>query len=119
MTAPIAKTLKANTELFAKLGDRIFANAAPLKTSVPYLVFQTLSSSPENNLDCGAQNENDSYQLVVWHNDAKAAEDIRILASKALEQVGFFYTGKHPDNEDQQETKLHGRGWDMNWWSDR
>lgn len=118
MTVEIPRALKANSELLAKLGQRIFPGAAPLKTPVPYLVFQGIGSSPEHTIDCGAVNENNAYQLVIWHNDIKEAEAIRLLASTVLEDAGFFYTGKHPDNEDS-ETKLYGRGWDMSWWSDR
>ena len=118
MTVEIPRALKANSELLAKLGQRIFPGAAPLKTPVPYLVFQGIGSSPEHTIDCGAVNENNAYQFVIWHNDIKEAEAIRLLASNVLEDAGFFYTGKHPDNEDF-ETKLCGRGWDMSWWSDR
>ncbi len=48
----------------------------------------------------------------------REAEEIRSRAVKVLEKIGFFYQGKHPDNEDF-ETKLFGRGWDMSYWSGR
>lgn len=111
MTAPIAKTIKAEFD------GRVFMGVAPFKTPVPYLVFQGTGSAPENTLDCGAIDENDSYQFVIWHNNPKEAESLRLKARKLLENAGFYYNGKHPDTIDP-ETKLHGRGWDMNWWSE-
>ena len=117
MTVEISRAIKANTNLNTQLGGRVFPNTAPLKTPVPYLVFQGIGSDPEHAIDCGAVNENNQYQMVVWHNDIKVAEAIRLRAIKVLEKAGFFYQGKHPDSEDF-ETKLHGRGWDMSYWSD-
>lgn len=117
MTVEISRALKADDILGPKLGGRIFPNTADLDAPVPYLVFQGIGSNPEHTLDCGAVNENNQYQIVVWHNNIKEAEAIRLRAIKVLEGIGFFYQGKHPDNEDF-ETKLHGRGWDMSYWSD-
>ncbi|MCL6245217.1 DUF3168 domain-containing protein [Acinetobacter sp. ANC 7200] len=117
MTAPIAKTIKANTELFAAFGDRVYLSEAPLDVQTPYLVFQGIGSEPENTIDCGAIDENDTYQMVIWHSNPKEAEDLRLKARIALEQAGFYYNGKHPDTIDP-ETRRHGRGWDMNWWSE-
>ena len=117
MTVEISRALKADTVIGPQLGGRIFPNTADLGTSVPYLVFQGIGSDPEHSIDCGVVNENNQYQMVVWHNDIKVAEAIRLRAVKVLEKAGFFYQGKHPDSEDF-ETKLHGRGWDMSYWSD-
>ena len=117
MTVEISRALKVDSVIGPQLGGRIFPNTADLGTPVPYMVFQGIGSDPEHTLDCGAVNENNQYQLVVWHNDIKAAEAIRLRAIKVLEKAGFFYQGKHPDSEDF-ETKLHGRGWDMSYWSD-
>ena len=117
MIAPIARTIKADTYLASEFGDRIFLGQADIGTTIPYLVFQGIGSEPENMIDCGAIDDNDSYQMVIWHSSPKEAEDLRLKARIALEQAGFYYNGKHPDSIDT-ETKLHGRGWDMNWWSE-
>ena len=117
MTVEISRARKADDILGPKLGGRIFPNTAELNTPVPYVVFQGIGSNPEHTIDCGAVNENNQYQIVVWHNNIKEAGAIRLRAIKVLEGIGFFYQGKHPDNEDF-ETKLHGRGWDMSYWSD-
>ena len=117
MTVEVSRALKADDILGPKLNGRIFPNTADLNTPVPYVVFQGIGSNPEHTIDCGAVNENNQYQIVVWHNNIKEAEAIRLRAIKVLEGIGFFYQGKHPDNEDF-ETKLHGRGWDMSYWSD-
>lgn len=118
MTPLVVKTLNENRAIDTYLGGRIFSGYASLGTKTPYLVWQGIGSNPENTLDCGAQAEHDVYQFVVWHTNEVEATEIRLLASKALEEIGLYYTGKHPDNRDLQ-TKLHGRGWDMNWWSGR
>lgn len=118
MTVEIPRSLKADPDVYLELGERIYPSTAPNNVDIPYLVFQGMGSSPENTLDCGATNENGSYQFVVWHNDIKEAERIRLMASKVLEANQFYYEGKHPDLEDS-ETKLFGRGWDMNYWSER
>lgn len=116
MTVEISRALKADDILGPKLGERIFPNTADFGTPVPYIVFQGIGSNPEHTVDCGAVNENNSFQIVVWHNDIEEAEVIRSRAVKVLEKIGFFYQGKHPDNEDF-EAKLYGRGWDMSYWS--
>ena len=116
MTVEISRALKADDILGPKLGERIFPNTADFGTPVPYIVFQGIGSSPEHAVDCGAVNENNSFQIVVWHNDIEDGEAIRSRAVKVLEKIGFFYQGKHPDNEDF-EAKLYGRGWDMSYWS--
>lgn len=115
---PIYKTLSADAELVAILGDRMYPTVAPKGTRAPYLVWSGMGSTPENQLDCGATNENSRIQFVVWHIDARKAEEIRLKASKILNTAGFYYEGEHPDNHDE-ETNLHGRGWDMNYWLDR
>ena len=117
MTAPIAKTIKADTYLAPIFGDRIFLSVADKCTTTPYLVFSGIGSAPENTIDCGAVDENDTYQMVIWHSNPKEAETLRLKVRTLLEKAGFYYNGKHPDSIDT-ETKLHGRGWDMNWWSE-
>ena len=114
MTIEIPKVLKSD----ADLGGRIYPNPADIGTPLPYLVFQNLGSSPANTMDCGAIDENNKYQFVVWHDDIKKAEAIRLRVSRVLEDFGFFYNGKHPDMQDEG-TKLHGRGWSMSYWSSR
>lgn len=118
MNKSIKDILVGCKEVNDLLGGRIFQNVAQLKCRTPYLVYQGIGSSPKNTLDCGAILDHDAHQFVVWDGDSARAEKIRLLVSKELEKSGYFYTGKHPDSFDHH-TKLSGRGWDMNFWSDR
>lgn len=114
----VFKILSAQPELKRLLGDRIFSGSAPTDTKAPYLVWQGIGSTPENSMDCGATDENDSYQFAVWGHSTQIPQlnFLRDLARKALEANGLFYISKNPDGEDL-ETKLRSRGFDMNWWS--
>lgn len=113
----VFKILSAQPELKKALGDRIFNGSAPVGTKAPYLVWQGIGSTPENTLDCGTTNENDSYQFVIWGHETQIPQlnVLRKLARQTLETAGLYYIGKHPDGEDP-ETKLRSRGFDMNYW---
>lgn len=113
----VFKILSAQPELSQSFGERIFNGSAPVGTNTPYLVWQGIGSTPENALDCGTTNENDSYQFVIWGHETQIPQlnALRKLARQTLEDAGLYYIGKHPDGEDP-ETKLRSRGFDMNWW---
>lgn len=120
MSAPdVFKILSANPILQSAFGKRIFNSSVPDGIEGLYLVWQGVGSAPENTIDCGATNENDSYQFVIWGHKSRIPqiEDLRNTARKTLEMAGLYYRGKHPDAQDA-ETKLLGRGWDMSWWTE-
>ncbi len=112
--------LYADDFIRSKIGNRIFPTVATKGTKTPYIVWQGRGSAPENTMDCGATNENGSYQFAVWGKGTVDLEAIRKKARLILEANGFYYEGKQPDNIDSStpDNILYGRGWTMNYWSD-
>jgi len=113
---PIYKTLKASPEVVALLGDKIYEDLAPTGTVAPYLVWSEVTGTPNNNLDCPANNDHVMYQIMVYSPYQKTASDIRTAVCEVLQQHSFILS-RISDYE--KDTKLFARGFDANWWLDR
>ena len=113
---PIYKTLKASPQIVVLLGDKIYEDLAPAGTVAPYLVWQEIAGTPNNNLDCPANNDHVMYQIMVYSSDSKTASDIRTAVCEVLQQHSFILSRI---NDYEKDTKLFARGFDANWWLDR
>ena len=119
---PVVPTLKLASAVTALLGTnplRVFEDIAPHKTPYPYAVWSVVTANPENNLDCPANTDHVSFQIVVYDTQQKRASEIRAAIRKALEPH-CYVTNIHPNHFERiADTNIFGRGFDANWFLDR
>jgi hypothetical protein len=119
---PIVSTLKASAEVTALLGSnplRVYEDIAPHKTPHPYVIWSVVTANPQNNLDCSANTDHVSFQIVVYDNYQTRASEIRQVIRRALE-LHCYVTNIHPNNFERiADTNIFGRGFDANWFLDR
>ncbi len=117
---PVVPTLKASAAVTALLGSaplRVYEDIAPDNTQLPYAVWQVVSGTPENNLDCPANIDQVSFQIVVYDTDQRRVQTVRAAIRAALEPH-CYVTNIHPSGY-ETATKLFSRGFDANWYLDR
>ena len=119
---PVVPTLKLASAVTALLGTnplRVFEDIAPHKTPHPYAVWSVVTANPENHLDCPANTDHVSFQIVVYDTQQKRASDIRAAIREALE-LYCYVTNIHPNYFERiADTNIFGRGFDANWFLDR
>lgn len=119
---PVFPTLEADPSVKALLGNsplRVYEDIAPHKTPFPYAVWSVVTGNPENNLDCAANIDHVSFQIVVYDSNPKRASDIRAAIRTSLEPHCYI-TSIHPNHFERiNDTNVFGRGFDANWWLDR
>lgn len=118
---PVVPVLKASPEVTALLGNnplRVFEDFATQKI-YPYAVWTVISGDPQNNLDCPANTDHVSFQIVVYDTNKERASDVRGAIRKALEPH-CYVTNIHPNHFERiADTNIFGRGFDANWFLDR
>lgn len=119
---PVVPTLKASKEVTDLLGTsplKVWEDIAPSGTAYPYAVWSVVTANPENNLDCPANTDHVSFQIVVYDTQQKRASEIREAVRKALEPH-CYVTNIHPNHFERiADTNIFGRGFDANWFLDR
>ena len=115
---PIVATLRAEKALTDALGTnpfRVFEDINDEK-GFPYAVWSTIGARPENNLDCAAQMDHQSFQIIIYSKNREEANEIRALIRKTLEPHCYI-TNIHPNHIERiADTNIFGRGFDANWW---
>lgn len=119
---PVVPILKTSPEVTALLGSsplKVWEDIAPSGTPYPYAVWSVVTADPQNNLDCPANTDHVSFQIVVYDTQQKRASDIRSAIRKALE-LHCYVTNIHPNHFERiADTNIFGRGFDANWFLDR
>ena len=119
---PVVPTLKLASAVTALLGTnplRVFEDIAPHKTPRPYAVWSVVTANPENHLDCPANTDHVSFQIVVYDTNPGEASKIRKAIRESLEHH-CYVTGIHPNHFERiADTNIFGRGFDANWFLDR
>lgn len=113
---PIYRTLKAQQAIVDVLGDRIYEDIAPEGTATPYLVWSDLSGEPNTSLDNITNEDDVSYQVMIYDPYQKTAYDIRILVANVLTHFSYI-DGRMGHYE--PKTRLFARGLTGNWWVNR
>ena len=124
MTAPIFKLLNASDEVkaFLQTGNilRVYefglAPDAPVK---PYLVWQDISGTPQNHLDCPANTDHIIIQIDIYTLEPLQLRTIREAVRKALELDNSCTVTDLRGNEREPITRLYRTGFDSNWFVDR
>ena len=124
MTAPIFKLLNASDEVkaFLKSGNKLRAyefGLAPDEPQKPYLVWQDISGTPQNHLDCPANTDHITIQIDIYTLEPLQLRTIREAVRKALELDNACTVTDLRGNEREPITKLYRTGFDSNWFVDR
>lgn len=116
---PIYRLLNESQQVKDILGQeiRVYEDIAPLKTPVPYAVWQEVGGSAENSLDCPAKTDHVMYQMMVYDTDQKRAYQARDVIRKALENHSYVLNPRISNYE--SNTRLFVRGFDANWFLSR
>lgn len=124
MTAPIFKLLDASDEVksFLQTGSKLRAyefGLAEDKPKPPYLVWQDISGTPQNHLDCPANTDHITIQIDIYTLEPLQLRTIREAVRKALELDNSCTVTDLRGNEREPITKLYRTGFDSNWFVDR
>ena len=124
MTAPIFKLLNASDEVkaFLKSDNKLRAyefGLAPDAPQKPYLVWQDISGTPQNHLDCPANTDHITIQIDIYTLEPLQLRTIREAVRKALELDNACTVTDLRGNEREPITKLYRTGFDSNWFVDR
>ena len=112
---PVFRLLNADANIQAVLGGdlRVYEDVAPTGTAVPYVVWQEVGGSAENDLDIPASVDHVMYQVMVYDMDRKRVYEVRDLVRTVLEQHSYILNPRISNYE--PSTKLFVRGFDANW----
>lgn len=115
-TIPMFKTLDADPVVKGLLGRRIYEDLAPTDTPTPYLVWQEISGTAENSLDCAANVDHIDFQVLIYDPYQVTAANIRTEVCRVLEK--YCVVDKRLGHY-ESATKLYARGFQAAKWLDR
>ena len=103
---PVVPTLKASKEVTDLLGTnplKVWEDIAPSGTAYPYAVWSVVTANPENHLDCPANTDHVSFQIVVYDNYQK----VRLMSTAPIGKAVYEYV--RPENP-RSPIKVIGQG---------
>ena len=117
MTAPIFQVCAASPAVTALLGTgptRIFPHGeAPEGTAKPYAVWQVVSGSPLNYLNCVPSTDRYGLQVDVYAATASSADAV-VTAMRLVIGQHAYITGFGIDGKDK-DTHSYRKGFDVAW----
>ncbi|MBU3845557.1 MAG: DUF3168 domain-containing protein [Candidatus Acinetobacter avistercoris] len=127
MTAPIFELLYASEELkpylqttipFLELRAYEFGLAED-EPKRPYLVWQDITGTPQNHIDCPAVTDHITIQIDIYADTPDVLFAIKNAARRALEIDNSCTVTDLRGNSREPDTKLYQTGFDCNWFVDR
>jgi hypothetical protein len=119
-STPLYSTLKASSAVTVLLGatPRVYAfGQAPTAVVKPYLVWQVISGSPENNLGQSPEFDFLSLQLDVYGDTEDSATAVKLAVRDAIEPV-MHITSWDGESRDK-ETNLYRITFSVDWFVNR
>ena len=117
MTAPIFQVCAASPAITALLGTgptRLYPHGeAPEGTAKPYAVWQVVSGSPINYLNCVPSTDRYGLQVDVYADTASEAEAVVAAMRRVIGQQAYI-TGFGIDTKDK-DTHSYRKGLDVAW----
>lgn len=117
MTAPIFQVCAASVAVTALLGagpTRLYPHGeAPEGTVRPYAVWQVVSGSPLNYLNCVPSTDRYGLQVDVYAETASSAEEVVVALRRVIAQHAYV-TGFGIDAKDK-DTHSYRKGFDVAW----
>lgn len=114
MLPPIYTTLNT-LEVVNIISRRVYRHgSAPQDTTKPYVTWQLITGTPENNLSSTPSIDRCTVQIDCWHQTDTGIEQLAIAVRDAVEPYAHI-TG-FPVNEREPETKLYRIAIQLDWW---
>lgn len=117
MDTPFFEICKADPTVRALMGGplpRIYPfDEAPQNAVKPYAVYQWLSGSPFNMLNCRPDADRAEIQVDVYGLTQKSSTDCAEAIRYAIELNS--YIGSYRGTEREPDTKLYRTGFDVTW----
>ena len=118
MIPPVYQTLTAVPAIVALVADRIFGSGIATQGETrPYIVWQIISASPDNNLSDTPEQDAQRVQVDVYSISEQVCRQLETLVRNALEAQMHIVFGPWSDYE--SETKLYRWSQDVSWLLDR
>lgn len=115
MFAPIYTTLKASAAVTAIAGTRIYMHGdAPQDAVKPYIVWQSITSNPQNTLSELPQVDAQSIQIDCYHQTQQGILDLATAVRDCIEP--YAHVTSIPINEREPDTKLYRIAIVIDWW---
>lgn len=118
MLPPLYAVLMGSNAVTSIIGDRCYPfGEAVQDTAKPYVVWQIIGGSPDNNLSHAPSIDSYLIQVDCYHQSPVGIATLADAVRSALESVAHI-TG-YPVNEREPDTKLYRIALELDWWYSR
>ena len=121
MLPPVFVALKASTAVKNIVGQnppRIYRHgSAPQDTAKPYITWQMITGTPENQLSGLQPTDRVTVQVNCWHQTDTGIELLADAARDAIEP--FAHCTSMPVDQQEPDTKLYWIALQFDWFVDR
>lgn len=118
MLPPLYAALMGSTAVTNIIGNRCYPHGDAIQdTDKPYVVWEVVGGSPENNLSVAPRDDSFNIQVDCYHQSPVGIVTLASAVRSALESVAHV-TG-YPVNEREPDTKLYRIALALDWWYSR
>jgi hypothetical protein len=118
MLPPLYAVLMDSTAVTNIIGNRCYPFGEAIQdTDKPYVVWQIIGGSAENNISTSADIDQLVIQVDCYHQSPVGIEALADAVRTAIETIGHI-TG-YPVNEREPDTKLYRIALQLDWWYTR
>lgn len=117
MIPDVYATLSAASTVTAIVGARIYRTTAPQGETQPYVVWQLVTSVPENNLSNLPDMDDQRVQIDCYSLSQSQCRELGKAVRNAIEVVTHIVSGPWEDHE--SDTKLFRWSMDAEYWESR
>ena len=118
MIPPVYQALRNVPGIVALVADRIYGSGEATQGEArPYIVWQIISATPNNNLSEAPEQDDQRVQVDVYAQSESACRQLAKLVRDAIEAQMHIVFG--PWNDYEPETKLYRWSFDCTWLLDR
>lgn len=117
MIPPVYQTLAASSAVTTIVGQRIHGSGYSTQdTSQPYIVWQVISTAPENTLSCTPDSDDIRVQVDCYARSESQARALATAVRDALEEPSYMLMAW---NDYEKDTSLYRWSMDFGWILDR
>lgn len=113
MNIPIYEALSNDSDIVAKVADRIYEDIAPEGARSPFIVWQVISGQAMNDLDKAANFDSLQFQVMIYSSNITVAKEVRNLSRKAIENKAWILNPAISNYDPVR--KLYAKGYDANY----